>query len=49
LDNHHYKKPQQISCNNLAMALTFYGNMLLDSNEKRAAEANEYLQDSEKI
>ena len=31
------------------MALTFYGNMLINSNEKRKEEAEEYMRDSDQI
>ena len=31
------------------MALTFYGNMLINSNEKRKEEAEEYMRYSDQI
>ena len=49
LDTYNYGQPNQKANYNLVMALNFYGRMLLDSNPRRATEANEYLEQSEKI
>lgn len=49
LDKYNYTKPNQRDSYNLVMALSFYGNMLKESNPNRTSEATEYLQHSNEM
>ena len=49
LDKSHYQKSTQRNSYTLVMALNFYGRMLLESNELRKSEAEQYIRHSEEI
>lgn len=49
LENHDYGKPSLRKSNTLGMALSFYSNMLAETNPNRKTEADEYRENSAAI